>query len=407
MYINIYIFMFFHLYSLQKVRINLLLIILLYPLGLVPMLLSPLDIDSNDDVEELEIDDVAEDRTKFDHKDDRKLPAKLDNEMETINGEKNDNAEDSVKEDEANNEMNQKEDLSKSSTNKKELNKVSIVCLQRFKETSPFFFLYSSLPQNEKTLYNGFYKEFKNMNTAKSVIILQRKAISYVHKHKKDDTIFNKVANEINQLGKGNENQPYEFQRKNVISKIKEYNTSFAQVQHLVENRKKRKKHMTTSFNPLCKYTNTTNSMTILVLIEHDNVASHTVTIIDGLVFDSVLPHPLILSKESLDWCCNCEGGMKGIKYAVKITLSKQVQNKVITYEELKYKLKYALYISGKNPKILFKFSLFCCRCSSNGCDGRFIKSSNGSGVLLSAILISLYNSLHGPLCFTHSLITF
>ena len=165
-------------------------------------------------------------------------------------------------------------------------------------------------------------------------------AISYVHKHKKGDTIFSKIANEINQLGKGNENQPYEFQIKNVISKIKEYNTSFAQVQHLVGNRKKRKKHITTLYDPLCKYTNTTNSMTILVPIGHDDVASHAVTIIDRLVFDSVLPHPLILSKESLDWCCNCEGGMKGIKHAVKITLSKQVQNKDITYEELKYKLK-------------------------------------------------------------------
>ena len=80
--------------------------------------------------------------------------------------------------------------------------------------------------------------------------------------------------------------------------------------------------------------------MTILVPIGHDDVASHAVTIIDGLVFDSVLPYPVILSKEALDWCCNCEGGMKGIKHAVKITLSKQVQNKVITYEELKYKLK-------------------------------------------------------------------
>ena len=93
----------------------------------------------------------------------------------------------------------------------------------------------------------------------------------------------------------------------------------------------KKKKKKATPYDPLCKYTDTTNSLTILVPIGHDDVASHAV---------SVLKHPIKLSKEALDWCCNCEGGMKGIKYAVQIYFSREMTNKMITYDELKHELK-------------------------------------------------------------------
>ena len=46
------------------------------------------------------------------------------------------------------------------------------------------------------------------------------------------------------------------------------------------------------------------------------------------------------LSKDALDWCCNCEGGMEGIKNAVQIFFSKEMTDKMITYDELKYELK-------------------------------------------------------------------
>ena len=107
-----------------------------------------------------------------------------------------------------------------------------------------------------------------------------------------------------------------------------------------MEITKREKKTKAKPYDPLCKYTDTTNSLTILVPIGHDDVASHAVTLIDGLVFDTVLKHPMKLLKDALDWCCNCDGGMKGIKNAVKISFSKEMKNKMITYEELKYKLK-------------------------------------------------------------------
>lgn len=59
-----------------------------------------------------------------------------------------------------------------------------------------------------------------------------------------------------------------------------------------------------------------------------DGYASHAVTIYDGFVFDSVLPHPMKLSKEAFDWSCNCRGGMTHVQHTVKLYFSKKIKFK-------------------------------------------------------------------------------
>ena len=57
-----------------------------------------------------------------------------------------------------------------------------------------------------------------------------------------------------------------------------------------------------------------------------DGYASHAVTIYGGLVFDSLLPHPMKLSKQALDWSCNCKGAMAYVEHAVKFAFSVNIQ---------------------------------------------------------------------------------
>jgi hypothetical protein len=57
---------------------------------------------------------------------------------------------------------------------------------------------------------------------------------------------------------------------------------------------------------------------TVVVLLGSDGGMSHTVTIVNDLVFDSNCSYAMRLSKETLDWCCNCKGGYDRANYAVR-----------------------------------------------------------------------------------------
>ena len=93
--------------------------------------MAPADIDSNNE-ETLEFDDDIEDENEFNDEDDKKMPAKHNNEMHTSHGKNINNEKDSATEDEQNIKGNQKKDKSKSSTKKKELIKLTVVSPERF-----------------------------------------------------------------------------------------------------------------------------------------------------------------------------------------------------------------------------------------------------------------------------------
>jgi hypothetical protein len=57
---------------------------------------------------------------------------------------------------------------------------------------------------------------------------------------------------------------------------------------------------------------------TVVVLLGCDGGQSHSVTLVGDLVFDSNCTHAMRLSKETLDWCCNCETGFKRASFALR-----------------------------------------------------------------------------------------
>lgn len=73
-----------------------------------------------------------------------------------------------------------------------------------------------------------------------------------------------------------------------------------------------------TLYNPLQLSNSFDRTLTILIPVGKDQCNLHVVCLVDNLIFDSSLNHPMKLAKESLDWCCNCEGGMSSVNYAVR-----------------------------------------------------------------------------------------
>jgi hypothetical protein len=59
----------------------------------------------------------------------------------------------------------------------------------------------------------------------------------------------------------------------------------------------------------------------IMQLQGHDGHVRHAVAMIDHMIFDSNIGHPLKFTKESLDWCCNCDNGFYKVYYALSWTL--------------------------------------------------------------------------------------
>jgi hypothetical protein len=57
---------------------------------------------------------------------------------------------------------------------------------------------------------------------------------------------------------------------------------------------------------------------TLVVLLGADGGQSHSVTLVNDLVFDSNCTHAMRLNKETLDWCCNCEKGFLRAVYLLR-----------------------------------------------------------------------------------------
>ena len=46
------------------------------------------------------------------------------------------------------------------------------------------------------------------------------------------------------------------------------------------------------------------------------------VAVVDGMVFNSSATHAMRLTREALNWCCNCEGGYKKTGCALQIKVA-------------------------------------------------------------------------------------
>jgi hypothetical protein len=47
--------------------------------------------------------------------------------------------------------------------------------------------------------------------------------------------------------------------------------------------------------------------------------------LVDGFIFDTNSKYPLFLTKDSLDWCCNCEGGFDRVYFAYRFILKERI----------------------------------------------------------------------------------
>jgi hypothetical protein len=63
----------------------------------------------------------------------------------------------------------------------------------------------------------------------------------------------------------------------------------------------------------------------VMQLLGKDGHVRHAVTLVDGFIFDTNSKYPLVLCKESLDWCCNCEGGLDHVYFAYRFILKERV----------------------------------------------------------------------------------
>ena len=57
----------------------------------------------------------------------------------------------------------------------------------------------------------------------------------------------------------------------------------------------------------------------LIVLRECDGVGvQHDISVVGNVIFDSNRKEGLVLSNESLDWCCNCNGGFSRVHALVQ-----------------------------------------------------------------------------------------
>jgi hypothetical protein len=56
----------------------------------------------------------------------------------------------------------------------------------------------------------------------------------------------------------------------------------------------------------------------LIVLRGCDGGVQHAVSEVGNIIFDSNQQKGLVLSKQSLDWCCNCKGGFSRIHALVQ-----------------------------------------------------------------------------------------
>jgi hypothetical protein len=103
-------------------------------------------------------------------------------------------------------------------------------------------------------------------------------------------------------IAKMNENLPSEEQLKVAIAAIRQHEKVYKKLDYW------KKQKVIAKHDFIIEPNN--NPKLLLSLCGCDGGIQHAVSVVGRTIFDSNLKKGLTLSKESLDWCCNCIGGL-------------------------------------------------------------------------------------------------
>ena len=105
-------------------------------------------------------------------------------------------------------------------------------------------------------------------------------------------------------MAKMNENFPADDQLKAAIIAVKKHDRNYQKVDYW------KKKKAIARYDVIG---DPNENPKLLVLCGHDGGVQHAIAVVGRTIFDSNLRKGLTLSKESLYWCCNCNGGFQGV----------------------------------------------------------------------------------------------
>jgi len=139
------------------------------------------------------------------------------------------------------------------------------------------------------------------------------------------EQLSHEIANPSKNLLEGDFFEQLNWVKRKILSHTNIFCTHAETLFSAVVKRHKKKKYHPLRVNPKV---NTNNTFTLFVPLGADGDSSHAICLYNGLVFDTSLEHPMKLNQSSLDWSCNCEGGMVGVHHAVRFRLLNQTLKK-------------------------------------------------------------------------------
>jgi hypothetical protein len=110
-------------------------------------------------------------------------------------------------------------------------------------------------------------------------------------------------------IAKETENLPADEQLSAAISAVKEHDMVYKKYEYW-------KKTKALSRHDLFRDSN--DNPKLIVLRGCDGGVQHAISVVGNVIFDSNRKEGLVLSKESLDWCCNCNGGFSRVHALVQ-----------------------------------------------------------------------------------------
>jgi hypothetical protein len=143
---------------------------------------------------------------------------------------------------------------------------------------------------------------------------------------------FHDLAEEVHKLGEREDILDFEMQKTALIDVMNQSRLFHGDPKIYMPDkgrqRKHRKRHALDVLE-LQKEDHPDSGHLFLMQIQgKDGHCRHAVATIDRIIFDSTYGHPMILSKNALDWSCNCEGGFHRVYYALRWRLKSPTTTK-------------------------------------------------------------------------------
>jgi hypothetical protein len=133
---------------------------------------------------------------------------------------------------------------------------------------------------------------------------------------------FRKFAQMMHEIGYENTDVESKEQRAILLKYMEESRLFHGNPKVYYKDRRRKERQI---LNPLALDDDEGNCLYVAQLQGKDGHVRHAVAIMDGLIFDSNSRYPLLLGKESLDWCCNCEGGFDLVHHAFRFWFKDKV----------------------------------------------------------------------------------